>query len=189
MSGDETISKRPTPKRPATGLLAWQATTGYIQQEYDTDAIFSIFAYPLDDGSIRWAATLAWSGFSQEVEKMPELADALKALWVEVESRHRIFKSMEAMSKSPANYADSDWVDEATATTLDRLIQVTSRAFQTDWLISIMYRPLASPNERVQTSLSAQSNQVQVIGYGPAIREACQTLYRNAATYFASRSE
>ncbi len=189
MTGNDTIAKRPTPRRPATGLLAWQATTGYIQQEYNTDAVFSIFVYPLADGSLHWAATLAWSGFDQEVEKMPTLAAALTTLWEEVSSRHHIYNSLEAMSKRPAGYADHEWVDEATANTLDRLLQVTDRAFQSDWMITIMYRPLSSPHERVQSSLAAQSNQVQVIGYGPSIREACQTLYRNAATYFTSYND
>ena len=189
MSGDDTITRRPTPKKPATGLLAWQATTGYIQEEYQTDAVFSIFVHPALNGSLRWAATLSWSGFNQEVERMPTLAAALDSLWHEVESRHHIFKSLDAMSKRPSNYAENEWIDEATAVTLDRLIQVTSRAFQRDWMITIMYRPIITPNERVQTSLSAQSNQVQVIGHGPSIREACQLLYRNAAVYFASHNE
>jgi hypothetical protein len=90
------------------------------------------------------------------------------------------------MSRRPAHYDEDQWLDEATATILRRLLQVTATAFGQDWRIVTVYQPVENPETRVQASLFARQDQVHVYGRGPSLREACQTLYRNSASYFAT---
>ena len=57
----DTIYKRPQPKRPENGLLAWLATIGYISAEYNADAMLQMVAYPMPNRSDTvWAARTSW---------------------------------------------------------------------------------------------------------------------------------
>ena len=183
---DQTICFRPGPRRPEYGLQAWQSTVGYISQEHSPDAMLSMSVYPLADASEGWTASVSWEHISEEVATMPSLPEALRALWIEVDLRHKIFKSFEDMSRRPINYDDDHWLDEGTAAILQRLIQVSATAFGLDWRIVMVYQPVEMPETRVQASLFARQDQLHVSGRGPSLREACQSLYRNAASYFVT---
>lgn len=183
---DETLRTPPAAKRPENGLLAWQATIGYISAEYSPDALLTLNAYPLEGGEIGWRAVASWAQFSEEVRDQPSVAAALRGLWREVDRHHTLFKSLEAAARRPANYTDDHWLDADTRDTLDRLLQVLMKAFGRDWRLVIVYQPVANPSARVQARITARSDSVNVGGRGGSLREAFQGLYRNAASYFTS---
>ncbi|MGQ9908043.1 MAG: hypothetical protein ACUVS2_04325 [Candidatus Flexifilum sp.] len=182
---DDTIAARPLPRKPDTGLQAWLATVGYIASEYSPDAALILRAAPGDAGVV-WSARVAWGQVSEAVDDLPSLMAALRGLWLEVERAHRIFKTLEAATKRPANYPEHLWVDASTAETLERLIAVTGWAFATDWALLFIYRPVEAPEQRVIARLSAVNGSIHVGGQGTTLQSACFDLYRNAAPdYFA----
>jgi hypothetical protein len=181
---DDTMHNIPTPRRLETGFLAWQATIGYISAELSPDALLTLTAYPLENGEIGWKAAASWAAFAEESPDMTSLPDALRGLWREVDRHHTVFKSLEAALKKPVNYKDEQWLDAETQKSLDSLIQVIQKAFGTDWRLVIVYQPVANPNARVQARLIARRDSVNSGGRGATLREACQLLYRNAATEF-----
>lgn len=187
MPKDDTIDTRPMPRRPEYGLLAWQATIGYISSQYSLDALLTLQAYPLD-GRIAWAGTASWGRNRESVQDMPSLPAALRELWREVDHNHIIFDSREAIARRPANYADGEWLDPATAATVDRLVQVTAAVYDGGWRIVLIYQPVESPAARFQGRLLAQDETVRVSGQGATLRDACRELYRNAAPHFAAHS-
>jgi hypothetical protein len=191
MTDSETVHARPTPRRPDTGLLAWQSTLGYISATYTLDAMLTIQVKPLVSGSnLAWEARATWGRNTEEVLNRPSLAAALNDLWIQVDRNNVIFESLEDAARSPIYYAESEWLDPDTQTTLDRLIQLNWTVFNTDWMLVIVYQPVAIPNARVQTRLLAKSNTVQTSGRGATVRDACHDLYRNAARdYTASNGK
>jgi hypothetical protein len=182
MSDDvnDTLYSRPLPKRPQYGLLAWQATIGYISTEYSPDAMLTFRAY-MSKGHIAWGAAVSWGQVAEQVNNLPTLERALQELWHAVESGHIVFKTKEVMVKRPINYADDEWIDLSTQMTVERLLEVTRIAFGQDWMLMVFYQALDNPQLRVQARLLAKENSLQMSGRGPAVREACHDLYHNAA--------
>lgn len=190
MTDTETVHARPMPKRPETGLLAWQSTLGYISARYSLDAMLMLQVYPQAMGKLAWAAKTSWGHYTEEVRDCPSLPAVLRDLWTEVDRNNIIFETAEAISKRPVYYDDTEWLDEDTRLTLDRLIQLNWTAFEADWMLIVVYQPVDNPNTRLQTRLIAQNHSVQISGHGPTMRDACHDLYRNAArNYSASVSK
>jgi hypothetical protein len=183
----ETIHSRPLPKRPENGLLAWQATIGYISSEYSPDAMLTMRAYPAGDEGALWLAAATWGQESETVRDITSLPAALRDLWPAVQNNHTIFKTLEAATKSPSHYRDDQWVDFDTEQLLDRLLQVANAAFGGDWLFMLVYQPVTAPSARVQARLVAQNNSVIISGRGPSVHDACRDLYHNAAPGLLSR--
>jgi hypothetical protein len=112
------------------------------------------------------------------------LAGALRSLWLKVEAHHKLFKTLDAAVRRPVNYDDVEWLDEATQTALDRMFQVVEAASDSGWRLAITYQAVDNPDVRVCVSLYAQDGTPQVDASGPSLRDACQNMYRNAASYF-----
>jgi hypothetical protein len=174
------------PQRPANGLLAWQATVGYISTEYSADAALTLKVQP-GESAPRWNATMSWGATQSQVENSASLPNALRDLWIALDKATPVFKTPEDAVRQPALYKDNQWIDADTARALDSLIEVTSAVFPQDWLLMIIYRAVEVPAQRVKMRLIAKNSTVQMGGQGPSLREACRDLYRNAAPgYFAS---
>ncbi len=186
MTDSETVHARPMPKRPETGLLAWQSTLGYISTRYSLDAMLTIQVYPQTAGKLAWAAKASWGHYIEEVRDCPSLPAALRDLWTEVDRNNIIFESGEAISRRPMLYSDDEWLDEDTRLTLDRTIQLNWTAFESDWMLIIVYQPVGIPNMRLQTRLLAKGHTVQISGRGPTMREACHDIYRNTARNYSA---
>ncbi len=180
----ETIFSRPTPQRPANGLLAWQATIGYIRYQYDLSAMLSIQADSLPGGVIQWKASATWGQSIEKVTERPSLADALRDLWTEVDRKHLIFESPETLVKRPANYADHEWLDADTHTILNQTLDLIHSVYGSDWTLAIVYQPVEVPAMRFQADLLTKKRQVQMGGFGPTLLDACRDLYRSAAHKF-----
>lgn len=184
----ETIASRPLPQRPQNGLLAWQATIGYISTQYSLDALLTIRAYPLENGEIAWGAAATWGQNGEEVYDAPMISHALRDLWRQVDQHHVIFEHREAVLKRPSNYDENEWLDSDTTAILERVLQVTQAVYDRDWLLVILYQPVESQETRFQARLIAQGESVKIGGHGPSLRDACRDLYRNAAHQFAASS-
>jgi hypothetical protein len=182
----DTLHARPTPKRPQYGLLAWQATVRYICTEYNPNAMLIFRAYVVRGGVIAWTATLSWGTEMVEVKDMPSLGIALSELWLEVEKRHKLLKTFEAMAKRPIDYEDDQWLDPQTEYIFDHLIRVTYSVFTNDWTLAIFYQPVETAETRVQAMIMANKNRVRINGQGPAMEEACRALFANAAREYAA---
>ncbi|RMG79274.1 MAG: hypothetical protein D6712_19945 [Chloroflexi bacterium] len=180
-----TVARRPFPNRPKTGLLAWQATIGYISMHHSPDALLKLEAYATPEG-VLWAASASWGQVEEERRDMPSLGDALRELWLDIGTRYQIFTSMEDAARSPIHYKDHEWLDEQTAKTLDHLIHILQTVYPDDWHVIIIYQPVENPQTRVQSRLIASQNRVQAGGRGPTIRDACHVLYHNIARYIAA---
>ncbi len=181
-----TVHKRPMPRRPRNGLKAWEATMGYISDQYSPDATLKLEIYPYAEDEIAWAASVSWAQNVESVEDRPSAAAALCDLWLEVSHNHSIFKTLEAAIKSPANYDEDNWLDERTADAFDRLICVADAMYKDDWLLIFIYQPVQSPDTRVQARLLARDNSIRVGGRGPSLHDACNKLYHNAASSYAA---
>ncbi|MBL8162579.1 MAG: hypothetical protein JNJ61_11380 [Anaerolineae bacterium] len=184
----ETIASRPLPKRPENGLLAWQATIGYISSQYSLDAMLTLQAFPLTDGAVVWAAAASWGQNREQVQDMHSLPEALRDLWKEVDRSHVIFESREAVLKRPSNYSDNEWLDIDTATILERLLQVSYSVYGDSWQMVLVYQPVEKPDARFQARLLVPPRGVQTSGQGATLRDACRDLYRNAAQFFVAHS-
>lgn len=182
MPEDKTLPRRPVPKRPDTGWQAWQATIGYIQQAYSPDALLCLMVHR-DKRGIYWGAAASWGHVIEVVDQQPTPALALSALWVEVDTHHLTFDSLEAAARRPVHYDDDQWLDAETHTAIDRLIQLVTQVYGQGWRIDIAYKPVADPAVRVKASLHLEREDYSAEGRGPTLRDACQTLYRQAALY------
>lgn len=180
-----TAHRRPLPPRPQTGLLAWQATLGYISSHLAPDATLKIQTFSRE-ARVMWSAAVTWGGVREAVDDKPSLAAALRDLWTEVSRNHQIFEHLEDAAKSPMGYEDSDWLDMATQESLQRLVWVTQIVFPGDWLLLIVYQPVERPAGRVQMRLVAKGNTVTVGGRGATLLDACRTLFRNATPYYST---
>lgn len=182
---DKTENRRPLPMRPATGLLAWQATVGYISTRHSPDAVLKL-QITSREARVIWSAALSWGRKEEAVSNQPSLPSALRLLWEEVSRNHRIFDRAEDVAKSPQNYDDTEWLDLATQESLQRLIWVTQSVFPGDWKIILLYQAVDTPILRMQARLTAQNGRVVVGGQGASLLDACRALFRNATPHFAS---
>lgn len=179
MASDETISNRPFPPRPELGWDAWTSTVGYIATQHSPDAVLTLQAYGADSHMF-WGATLRWGVNNEVMSDFPNYASALAALWQEIERQHVIFKSGEAAIRRPVNYADDKWLDAQSDETLIRLVRTVEKVFKDDWQVMLLYRPVESPENRIQARLLAENNTIQRAGRAGTLREACRTLLHNA---------
>ena len=187
MSGDKTtMSRRPLPNRPRYGLLAWEATIGYMSTHHSPDAMLKLQIYPVDS-DVYWAALASWGPNEEFVEDRDSLAAALRELWLDVATNHTIFHSAESASKSPIYYEDDEWLDERTADSLDRLLNITQVMYKADWHLILIYQPVENPETRVQARLLAENGSSSIGGRGPSLRDACHMLYQNIARLYAER--
>lgn len=184
MTDDDTLVHRPAPKRPQTGWQAWQATVGYIHNEYAPDAVLTLTAYPVAEGAVGWSASLYWGDKAEAVHNEDTLAGGLRALWLKIEAHHKLFKTLDAAVRRPVNYADAEWLDEDTQAALDRLLQLVAAASDSGWRLAMTYQAVDNPDVRVCVSLYAQDGTPQTEAGGSSLRDACQNIYRNAASFF-----
>jgi len=182
---DKTETRRPLPMRPATGLLAWQATVGYISTRHSPDAVLKL-QITSREARVVWSASLSWGRKEETISDQTSLSAALRTLWEEVNRNHRIFDRAEDIIKSPQNYDDTEWLDLATQESLQRLIWVTQSVFPGEWKIVLLYQPVDTPSLRLQARLTAQNGRVVVGGQGASLLDACRALFRNATPLFAS---
>ncbi|MCB9452584.1 MAG: hypothetical protein H6672_14195 [Anaerolineaceae bacterium] len=182
---NETVASRPLPKRPEYGLLAWQATVGYLHTHYRLDAELTIFVGSAGDG-VGWSAQADWGRNHELVKDRPSFPQALKDLWGQVAARHVIFESKEALIKRPANYSEHEWLDSETEEVLDELVRTASEILPDEWLITLTYRPVESPDLRWRAQLDAESLHIEA--HQATLRDTCRSLYRSAAPEFATRS-
>lgn len=181
---DETEPALPRARRPQTGLHAWQATVGYISAEHSPDATLTLRVQPGEGDAVLWSAELTWGQSREHITAQPTLPDALRRLWRLVEQQHRIFKTIDAATRQPANYSPGDWVDAPTQAALDHLIGLTRAALAAEWQLIVIYQPVAYPQSRVRVRLLAGGGRVHIGGRGPAISEACRDLMYHAAPGF-----
>lgn len=174
----KTQPKRPLPKRPQWGWVAWEATVGYIYEEYSPDVMLSLSAYP-KHGITLWDSRLTWGQNAGWVEGRIGLEIALQDLWLTISQHHRIFKTVEAQERRPEGYDDTNWFDSLTLETISRLVGVTATVFEGDWSLIVTYRPIETPLQRVQARLVAHQNQVVRGGMGATLRDACRSLFHN----------
>lgn len=174
------------PKRPANGLLAWQATVGFINLAHGQDVMLTLRALP-KGSQIVWQGSIAWDQVTAQVDETESLAVCLRDLWPVLERAYAVFPTALDAVRAPVNYADHEWIDGDTLATLERLIEITQLVFHADWSLVIVYQPVDNPAQRVKMRLIARDSSVTVGGQGPSLREACRDLYRNAAPeYFHS---
>jgi hypothetical protein len=185
---ETTIGKRPLPKRPPTGLLAWEATVGYMSAHHSPDTLLKLQAYPRDK-AVLWSAHVSWAQHQERVQDRTSLAEALRDLWVEVEHHHTIFQSDVDAIRSPRGYGDGDWVDAETLEILDRLTSTAQNVFPGDWTLIVVYHPVESASTRVQARLLVQNNSNYAGGRGPSVHDACHAVYRGAARLFVGRGQ
>ncbi len=179
-----TISKRPIPKRPRNGLLAWEATLGYIRVHLSADVLLKLQCYPCGAG-VCWSAQVSWGSVIESVRDLPTIGQALRDLWFEVARNQTIYHTMEDAVKSPTNYREHEWLDTRTEDSFQRLVRVTDAVFQRDWMIMFIYQPIEAPDFRVQSRLVAENNTTHVGGRGPSLLDACHSLYTNAARSYS----
>ncbi len=183
----KTMTRRALVPRPDTGLQAWQTTLGYMSTYHCPDAILTLTAKPTDTG-LQWSAVVTWADRAESAKNEPTLADVLRVLWQTVDRHHDIFLAPEDTTRSPSGYDDQEWLDIDTREILHRLILTTQTVFNEDWSLVIFYRPLETPQRRVQMRLLAQNNAVCVGGRGPSQIDATHAVFRHAAPVFASHS-
>lgn len=183
-SSSDTLPQRPIPPRPKYGWQAWEATTGYIANQYSPDAMLKIEIYPMT-GVVGWAASFTWGQEGEEVRDCLSFAEALSKLWHHVEGNHpMLLQTFEALTKRPTNYGENDWLDEHTFEVFSRLVGVIETAFRGDWQLMIVYQPVEQPEARVQARLLAQRGEVSLGGRGATLRDACRMLFRTAAVKY-----
>jgi|GEM_PF-1152928 len=128
----ETIYSAPLPRRPETGLLAWQATIGYINLQYNLDARLELMVQP-KEADQNWSAAAEWGQNHEESTDEPTIGAALRELWNEISRKHIIFASREAVARKPAGYADDEWLDKETSLLLSRLLDAARLVYKTEW--------------------------------------------------------
>jgi hypothetical protein len=180
--------------RPTTGLLAWQATVGYLSQNKYPDAQLAIQVIPQDRG-LSWSAALSWGHHRESVIRRATLAAALDDLWLVVRQNVVIFEQKADEVLSPAHYDQAEWLDIPTQEILQRLLWMTMTAFRDRWLLLMIYQPVENTQQRIQMRLLVRSAEPEsetgpahyeiVVGArGASLIDACRTLYRHAAPHF-----
>lgn len=183
MSEDKTQANRPMPRRPKFAWNAWEATVGYIHTHYSADATLRLSISPLEH-YIGWGASLTWGTNSESVTDKHAFSFALDDLWALIEQNHQVLDTMEAAVRRPVNFDEDSILDERTHNVFSSLVNSTDTVFKGDWQIMIAYRPIETPDKRVQTRLTADRHNVNRAGNGATLRDACRNLLRNAAPIF-----
>lgn len=169
--------------------MAWQATVGYICKHHSPDAVLFLKVSPFDDGSMMWSAGVEWGEVREYVEAASSLPLALMSLWQHVDERHRIFLTPEEADRSPAGYAEHDWLDVPTQDSLHRLMWTTHNIYQTGWKLVIMYQPIEEVESRVEMVLTSPDDEHHLTVRGNTLLSACRRLFRNAAPHFVLYSQ
>ncbi len=181
-----TLNSRPMPKRPANGLLAWEATIGYLHLQYGLEARLTLQAVTQANGTL-WSAYAVWGQNTEQVTDKASIVGALRDLWSQVDRKHVIFESREAMLRRPVNYADHEWFDKATQTVFDQMIELIHIAFSGAWTLTIIYEPVEIADVRFQIRLIAEPNNMNLLGQGGTLQEACRDLLREIAQIHIQR--
>ncbi len=183
-----TLNARPMPQRPANGLLAWEATIGYLRLQYRLDARLTLQAMA-DAGLVTWSAYAVWGQNTEQVTSKSSLPSALRDLWSEVDRKHVIFESREAMLRRPANYKDDEWLDRSTQILFDQMIDLFHIAFANTWTLMIIYEPVEIADVRFQARLGADNGGLSLLGQGATLQAACRDLLRvTAQTHIQRRA-
>jgi hypothetical protein len=175
-----TLNARPMPQRPANGLLAWEATIGYLRQQYRLDARLTLQAVA-SANLVMWSAYAVWGQNTEQVTGKLSMQSVLRDLWSEVDHKHVIFESREAMLRRPANYKDNEWLDGGTQAILNQILDLFQLAYLNDWTLTFIYEPVEIADVRFQARLNAVNNSLNVLGQGATMREACRDLLRVTA--------
>ncbi len=173
----ETHVSRPLPQRPANGLLAWQATIGYIHKQYGMEAHLVIRASA--GAAISWGATALWGDNQETIADKPSLMAALRDLWRDIDARHLIFASREALIKRPVNYGDQEWLDLETQVMLERLLQLLNTLAPAQWQFVATYTPSEVATERFVGEVVRPGRTTQA--QAATLRDLCRELYRQTA--------
>lgn len=186
----DTVTHEATlPPRPRYGWQAWEATLGYIRSQHSPDVVMKITITPETEGEM-WSAEVSWANHHESVTEQPSITQALDQLWQGIAQRHTIFKNEKAARKSPTNYAEDEWFDKRTATTLERVIRIIHSVFKMDWQLVIIYQPVSMPDARFQARLMARQKTVQIGGAGPSFHEVCKDFHHNVtATVIFSKQD
>ncbi len=183
-----TLNARPMPQRPANGLLAWEATIGYLRLQYGLDARLTLQAIA-DAGFVTWSAYAVWGQNTEQVTSKSSLPSALRDLWAEVDRKHVIFESREAMLRRPANYKDDEWLDRSTQILFDQMLDLFHIAFANTWSLMIIYEPVEIAGVRFQARLGADKGGISLLGQGATLQAACRDLLRvTAQTHIQRRT-
>jgi len=175
-----TLNARPMPQRPANGLLAWEATIGYLRLQYRLDARLTLQAVA-NTNLLIWSAYAVWGQNTEQVTGKLSMQAALRDLWSQVDRNHVIFESREAMLRRPSNYKDDEWLDSATHTIFSQMLNVLHIAFVNEWTLTVIYEPVEIADVRFQARLSAAKDRLNLLGQGATLREACRDLLRVTA--------
>jgi len=175
-----TLSARPMPQRPANGLLAWEATIGYLRVQYRLDARLTLQA-AADANLVMWSAYAVWGQNTEHITGKLSMQAALRDLWLQVDHKHVIFESREAMLRRPANYKDDEWLDSATQMIFSQMLELFQVVFLNAWALTIIYEPVEIADVRFQARLNATKDGHNLLGQGATLQEACRDLLRVTA--------
>ncbi|MBA3871381.1 MAG: hypothetical protein H0X30_19740 [Anaerolineae bacterium] len=175
-----TLNARPMPQRPANGLLAWEATIGYLRLQYHLDARLTLQAMA-NANLVTWNAYAVWGQNTEQVSEKLSMEAALRDLWSQVDHKHVIFESREAMLRRPVNYKDNEWLDGATETILRQMLDVFHIAYVYSWTLTVIYEPVEIADVRFQARLSVDKDGLNLLGQGATLRAACRDLLRVTA--------
>ncbi len=181
-----TLNARPMPQRPANGLLAWEATIGYLRLQYRLDARLTLQAVA-NANLVTWSAYAVWGQNTEQVIGKLSMQSALRDLWLQVDHKHVIFASREAMLRRPSNYKDDEWLDIATQTNFNQMLDLFQIAFRDAWTLTIIYEPVEIADVRFQARLNAKKDGLNLLGQGATLREACRDLLRVTAQDYIQR--
>ncbi len=174
--------------RQPWGWFAWLAVVGYVQEAHSPDVTLGLEMYPRE-GVVLWASELAFGGDRVEVRDKFGFGPVLNDLWEVAAATFAIFTAPHLLVQPPTGYDDDQWVDAATLDALTRLVGVTSTVFKEDWRLIVYYRPVPTPSERIQARLIAKRGAVSRAGRGATLRDACRSLFHNAAPDYKRNTE
>lgn len=180
-----TLNARPMPQRPANGLLAWEATIGYLRQQYRLDATLTLQAVS-SEGVLTWSAYAVWGQITEQVIGKATMPAALRDLWAQIDRNHVIFDTREAMLRRPANYGDEEWLDAATKSVFNQLLDLLRIACDPAWTLTVIYEPVEMADLRFHVQLTGQDN-VTMMGQGSTLQTACRDLLRVLAQLHIQR--
>lgn len=181
-----TLNARPMPQRPANGLLAWEATIGYLRLQYRLDASLTLRALAMGD-MITWNAYAVWGQNTEQVTDKPSMTAALRDLWSVVDRKHVIFESREAMLRRPANYGDDEWLDAVTRKVFNQMIELFQIACAPAWTLTLIYEPVEMADVRFQARLITERDSLNMLGQGATLQAACRDLLRVTAQMHIQR--
>jgi len=184
-----TLNARPMPQRPANGLLAWEATIGYLRLQYRLDARLTLQAVA-NAGLVTWSAYAVWGQNTEQVTAKLSLPSALRDLWAEVDRKHVIFESREAMLRRPANYKDDEWLDRSTQILVDQMLDLFNIAFLNAWTLTVIYEAVEMADVRFQARVGAEDGELNLLGQGATLQAACRDVLRvTAQTHIQRRTK